>query len=82
VAAAASAPRLTWGMVASVALHVAAIAAFVFAHPTEGPTPPVYRVQLIAAPYKESVLLRVAARLEAEGVCTAPIANLRATAQS
>jgi len=50
VAAAASAPRLTWGMVASVALHVAAIAAFVFAHPTEGPTPPVYRVQLIAAP--------------------------------
>jgi AtzE family amidohydrolase len=39
-------------------------------------------VQLIAAPYRESVLLRVAARLEAEGVCTAPIAPLRAPVRS
>lgn len=50
MAAAASAPRLTWGMVASVALHAAAIAAFVFTRPTEAPMPPVYRVRLIAAP--------------------------------
>jgi TonB family protein len=37
-------------MIASVALHAAAIAAFVFTRPTESPMPPIYRVQLIAAP--------------------------------
>lgn len=56
MAAAASAPRLTWGMIASVALHVAAIAAFVLARPKEVPMPPVYRVQLIAAPPGERAI--------------------------
>jgi amidase/aspartyl-tRNA(Asn)/glutamyl-tRNA(Gln) amidotransferase subunit A len=33
-------------------------------------------VQLIAAPWREDLCLRVAAHLEAEGVCSAPVATL------
>jgi amidase/aspartyl-tRNA(Asn)/glutamyl-tRNA(Gln) amidotransferase subunit A len=33
-------------------------------------------VQLIAAPWREDLALRVAAMLEAQGVCSAPIAAL------
>ena len=46
------APRLSMGIAASVLFHVALIAAFVFltgpGH--EAPTPPLYKVQLLAAP--------------------------------
>jgi Asp-tRNA(Asn)/Glu-tRNA(Gln) amidotransferase A subunit family amidase len=33
-------------------------------------------VQLIAAPWREDLCLRVAAALEAQGVCSAPMAEL------
>lgn len=48
---AVAAPRLTGGIVASVVLHGAAIAAFVFLRPSAPPPmPPLYRVQIFAAP--------------------------------
>ena len=48
---AVAAPRLTGGVVASVVLHGALIAAFLFLHaPEPPPSPPMYRVQLFAAP--------------------------------
>jgi outer membrane biosynthesis protein TonB len=45
-------PRLSMGIAASVVFHIAAAAAFIFlaAPPREAPTPPLYRVQLLAAP--------------------------------
>lgn len=49
--AAPAAPRLTVGVIASVLLHGAMIAAFVFMRPGMAPPgPPVYRVRLVAAP--------------------------------
>jgi protein TonB len=48
---AASAPRLSGGIVASVLLHGALVAAFVALRPPPAPlSPPLYRVQLFAAP--------------------------------
>jgi aspartyl-tRNA(Asn)/glutamyl-tRNA(Gln) amidotransferase subunit A len=32
-------------------------------------------VQIIAAPWREAVALRIAARLERDGVCAAPVAD-------
>lgn len=44
-------PRLTVGVFASVALHAAVIALFVvYMRPTSTPMPPLYRVQIFAAP--------------------------------
>ena len=36
-----------------------------------------FGVQIIAAPYNESLILRVAAHLEAQGIISAPVANYR-----
>jgi periplasmic protein TonB len=48
---AASAPRLSGGIVASVLLHGGLVAAFIALRPPPAPpSPPVYRVQLFAAP--------------------------------
>lgn len=50
-AATAAQPRLTGGIVASVLLHGALVGAFLFMRPApEPPSPPLYRVQLLAAP--------------------------------
>lgn len=47
----ASAPRLSGGIVASVLLHGALVAAFfALRPPAPAPSPPLYRVQLLAAP--------------------------------
>ena len=43
---------------------------------TAGPQP--IAVQLIAAPWRESTLFRVARVLEQAGVCSAPVAQLAA----
>lgn len=49
--ATAAQPRLTWGIIASVLFHGALIGAFLFMRPApEPPSPPLYRVQLLAAP--------------------------------
>jgi outer membrane biosynthesis protein TonB len=46
------APRLSAGIAASVLFHAAVAVAFIFmtAHGREAPTPPLYKVQLLAAP--------------------------------
>jgi outer membrane biosynthesis protein TonB len=49
--AAVSAPRLTGGAIASIVLHAGLIAAFLMLRPGSAPpSPPIYRVQLFAAP--------------------------------
>ncbi len=54
---AAPAPRLTAGLFASVLLHGAVIAAFLTLRPAAPlPSPPMYRVQLIAAPAGERAI--------------------------
>ena len=54
---AASAPRLSGGIVASVVLHGGLIAAFFALRPAPAPaTPPLYQVRLFAAPPGELVL--------------------------
>lgn len=50
----------------------------VVAAPVHGAGPQPIGVQLIAAPWREAALLRVARVLEASGVCTAPVARLAA----
>jgi periplasmic protein TonB len=48
---AAAAARLTGGAIASIALHASFVAAFILLRPpTPLPSPPLYRVELIAAP--------------------------------
>ena len=48
---AAAAARLTGGAIASIALHASFVAAFILLRPpTPPPSPPLYRVELIAAP--------------------------------
>lgn len=54
---AATAPRLSGGIVASVLLHAALVAAFfALRPPPPPPSPPLYRVQLLAAPPGERAI--------------------------
>ena len=74
-ASAASAPRLTGGLFASVLLHGGVVALLVFfAAPRQSaPSPPLYRVQLIAAPAGDRAAGVVAAPETPPVVSTAPV---------
>ncbi len=50
----------------------------VISAPIAGPGPLPLGVQLVAAPFMEATLFRVAARLEQDGVVAAPLASARA----
>ena len=54
--AAATAPRLTGGLLASLALHGGLVAAFLFLRGAPTPESPVYRVRLVAGPAGERVV--------------------------